>query len=415
MAIIGQTIMALHLRRIISVKEIIVNTDDFLIPSVLRNFVVQEEGMSFLLDKKQPMIQGDIVLAELIDSIQRETTAIGFLNNYCERIIKKDSLFFFRNYIPIIGELMFTVIGNRFSTKICCGGAVNPVTGVKNSDIFPNNIVDNLGNFNVVGHLNYLNTPEKPAKVRVLGKLVNESMEGINLKSYKVFFEEASNANIPILIIVGDDTECGKTTCCNLLANAANDLNKRIVYYKITGGPRIRDMYSVLNLKSHFDKIEDEIEMQTNMPIIDFVDLGYVSSHTVDDYNDFSKESIALLNSKCDFYNADLAIIEFAGNIHQGPNRNVLAKLVENYLNIRVVAAIRHGLESMYSIVNYLQSLKFDSSNIYFSGCLTGTDFRKLAKDIALSDLLCNYLSSDESGELNNEEWRNIIKNLFNE
>ena len=400
-------------------KKIYFDVNKLFVPSIFRNVINSFENKEFLIDTKSDIQSSDIVCSKLITQIEGVNTNLGMSINYGERIIKHKSNYYLTNSIPKVNDLVLSVVGNRFSTVSCCGGIINPLTYETNNKITPESIVHNIGNFNIIGRLNYNHTNENPAELKILGKLISlEDNQYLNLLNYCSYFDNnvRDKFNNPLYIIVGDDTECGKTQCCVNLATSCLDLKIKYIYTKITGGPRIRDMLKVCKPNIRFSNISDKIRLSLLKNVYDFTDVGYPSSHTVDNYINFVNKSIGYLKYCSKINKANISIVEIAGNLHQYPNEQILSELLK-FDKIVIIVAIKHGIESILNIFSYLNSQNIDSCDIFFSGVISSLADSKFYKDFVEKKLYCNWISSTldiKELEQNENEWKSrVLKRYY--
>ncbi|MDY6837823.1 MAG: hypothetical protein SWH78_07600 [Thermodesulfobacteriota bacterium] len=376
--------------------EITIDLSNIFVPSILRNFVKASENDLFAIDTEAHVAAGDIVLVEAIPFEPPQRKQLGNVINYGERLMREGETLLVKNEIPLSTAPLLSVVGNRFSTKACAGGHTNPLTGQLNALMRPGQLVWNLGNFNLVGILNYSCCSEQPAKLMLLGRLVGYDGKSCRLSDYPA--EDRGTPTItyrvPLIVVVGDDTECGKTECCRQIARCVGQMGYQYVYQKITGGPRVRDLVKVCCEDTSFEKLGGRVPLETLSQAGDFTDLGYPSSHTVDNLLEFVARSLSFLVYHAWSNRADMAIVEIAGNLHQVPNLMILKGLLNVYSNTCAVAAAKHGIESTYSIVDELLKLGIDHRKLYVSGLVTQAVNSRFLKDYVEKVLKCTWIPS---------------------
>lgn len=138
----------------------------------------------------------------------------------------------------------------------------------------------------------------KPMKVKVLGGIIDENENQLNLKNYclpKIKY----NNNPPIIAFIGTRMDCGKTTMACKIALGLKNAGKKIVAIKPTGVAFSQDLY----------KLKEYGAIQA----MDFVDMGLPST-----CNGNLKEVVLatenLINT-AKSYNPDLILMEFGDSL----------------------------------------------------------------------------------------------------
>lgn len=395
-------------------KQIFIHTREFVVGSALRNLIWQSEGRSYKLSYEGKVEIGDIVLAKVINENDDKLDTSVAPSNYVERIYLDKGRIVIRNERIKAGAPVIITAGNRYSSKTFTGGIRNPITGGQNKTICVGDIIQNLGHLNVCGLANYNYGEEEPATLQVVGIIMNDSGEKMNIRDYPKV-EGNKDTGFPpkkTIIVTGDDTESGKTACCTMIASICKLKHVHFIYQKISGGPRIRDIITVLYPEQSFQKIGDCIHFPMDMNALDFVDIGYISSHSVSNFKEYCQKSITALNWLCLRYNPDIAIIEVAGNYSQAPNQLIMQHCGLMDTKHKFIIAASQGIEAATGIVNDLSKNQIKLDRIAISGILTSSTNFDMFRTIVRHEIGCQWLTTNpqiKEEEYEQKQWESFI------
>ncbi|MGD2035613.1 MAG: hypothetical protein PVF73_11185, partial [Bacteroidales bacterium] len=184
-------------------------------------------------------------------------------------------------------------------------------------------------------------------------------------------------------------------TCCSFVAELCKKNNLNFVYQKLTGGPRIRDLVRICAPDVKFNSINDSINLKRLDYGVDFNDIGYASSHSVDNYKEYSNKSYDILNRLLGEIDGNLTICEVAGNLNQDPNIEIIKNLLRFHDKYVFISSIKWGVESINSIYYSLKKLKVCNNRIYFTKISSSNNNSSLYKDFTENRLNCKWLSQD--------------------
>lgn len=289
-------------------------------------------------DSEIPAQNNNFALCEIVEIPTNGLKDLSYVNNFIERIYTDGSKMKFSNEDVVEKSLAIVGIGSRYTPLTFAGGLYNPITYDYNGDIKGGSIISNLGCMNLGGYLNYIGGPESPIKLKVLGILTNKKGNSINLldfcdvKKYKLNGTRKERKNI---VIIGESTESGKTTCGVALTRELKKHGYTVTFEKKTGGPRCRDWIQP-HIEDHnfiFSDVGTEISLDPNSYMAgDFVDgTGCISSHSIPNTDIFLKNSLKYSDYLVQKFDSDFHIMEIAGNPSQ-PN-NLLFLQSEEFKN----------------------------------------------------------------------------------
>lgn len=138
----------------------------------------------------------------------------------------------------------------------------------------------------------------KPMKVKIIGGIVDEDENQLNLKNYSLP-KIKNNNNVPIVAFIGTRMDCGKTTMACKITLGLKNAGKKIVSIKPTGVAFSQDLY----------KLKEYGAIQ----VLDFVDMGLPST-----CNGNNKEIILAtqnLINHAKSYDPDLILMEFGDSL----------------------------------------------------------------------------------------------------
>jgi len=139
----------------------------------------------------------------------------------------------------------------------------------------------------------------KPMTVKVLGSIVDEKGQQMNLKDYALSDIEPVIKKIPIIVLLATRMDSGKTTMACKIAHAFKQMGKKIAAIKPTGVSFMQDPYKLM---------DNGVD-----PVLDFTDMGLPSTCGPD-----VKRIIKATQSLIDHVkltNPDLILIEFGEGI----------------------------------------------------------------------------------------------------
>jgi hypothetical protein len=138
----------------------------------------------------------------------------------------------------------------------------------------------------------------KPMKVKIIGGIVDEDENQLNLKNYSLP-KIKNNNNVPIVAFIGTRMDCGKTTMACKITLGLKNAGKKIVSIKPTGVAFSQDLYKLKEYgASH---------------VMDFVDMGLPSTCN-GNYKDVILATENLIN-QAKSYNPDLILMEFGDSL----------------------------------------------------------------------------------------------------
>jgi len=335
-------------------------------------------------DTKRKARYNDLLLCEVLEE-PSEKEAGHISSNMVERVRLKSGKHEFEME-SIRKGLNITVAGNRYSSASFCGGLRNPLTGKLNGQICAGKTIVNLGRMNVGGFLNFNNGKEEPIRLRVLGVLVRNSSVPVNLADFKPTFQVRQSKSCFTVLIVGIDTNTGKTTCATAIAQELTRRGHKVTFEKKTGGPCARDwIRPFLQRSEEYGHLGSKFSAKiTDFPGRDFVDAaGCVTSHSVTNFESFAQDSMRFsqifVSSFCSEYN----IIEIAGNLSEQPNLILLQRPDLR----RKVGMVVFTAPSVYEIAHEF---------IHYAVCVLGYDKKKIVLSGQIGNEDCPSLISAE-------------------
>lgn len=341
-------------------------------------------------DPHRKASNNDLILCKIKKIPKGRKRKLAFRSNMIERAYYKNGKYLFVNedIRDYEGKKAIIVVGSRYSTLSFAGGLFNPITGEINGEIYGGKTIHNLGRMNIAGFLNYNYGDEEPVELEVIGVMVDQEGNSLKLTNFREeFYSEVvqKRQRCCTIIILGMDMESGKTTCAKALAQELNKLQYIVTFEKKTGGPFCRDWINVFREgPGVFSEISSQIEIDlAGFKSRDFIDAtGCISSHTVEDYDDFVRKSIEFTYYFVSQKKSDFHIMEFAGNLSEGPNLCLLENLCfKNIVDIIILAAPQN-YENICQCIFYLSEfLGYDKNRIILSGYLGNDSCPKMIRE----------------------------------
>ena len=366
-------------------------------------YLVKSEYLMY--DKSCIAKNNDLVLCEVQDIPMPPENDIAFKSNIIERVYYNEynKKYTFTNENVKKG-LAIVVIGNRYSSLSFAGGLYNLITHKYNGVIKGGTIIDNLGRMNIAGFLNYNFGDEVPIKLKVLGILLDDTGNTMNLqnwrKNIKVLDEDKSK-KVPTILISSSDMENGKTTCGIGIKNELRSMGYTISFEKKTGGPFCRDWINIINGSFSFGKIGSEIEIDINKIMgWDFIDsTGCISSNTYANADDFVYQSNQFTKMNMIDIKSDFHIIELAGNISEVPNLLFLKNEIFKKSIDCIVFAAPQNYEFAHQFIYYFtEILGYDKDKIILSGKIGNDNCSQFIQDEVIHRLkvpICNSVKNE--------------------
>jgi len=344
-------------------------------------FLIRQEKIVY--DTKRKAKYNDLLLCEVLEEPSEKE--VGHVSsNMIERVRLKGGKHEFEME-PIQKGLNIIVAGDRYSSASFCGGLRNPLTGEPNGQICAGKTIVNLGRMNVGGFLNFNNGKEVPIRLRVLGVLAHKDVP-VNLADFKPAFQVRQSKPCFTILIVGIDTNSGKTTCGTAIAQELTKRGHKVTFEKKTGGPCARDWIKpFLHQSEEYGYLGSKFSTKiASFPGRDFVDAaGCVTSHSVTNFRSFAQDSVEFSKIFVSSFRSEYNIIEIAGNLSEHPNLILLQRPDLR----RKVGMMVFTAPPMYEIVHEF---------IHYATCVLGYDKKKIVLSGQIGNEDCPSLVSAE-------------------
>lgn len=203
----------------------------------------------------------------------------------------------------------------------------------------------------------------KPMKVKVMGSIVDEKGNNLNLKQYSLPSVKASGKPVPIIAFLATIMDTGKTTMACKIAHSLALQGKRVAAIKTTGVGYTQDLYK---FKDYGATI-----------VLDFVDMGLPSTCGIGGNKII--EVTKNLISTAELSEPDVILMEFGdGIIGEYHVKDVLANAsIKKQIKFLVLAA--NDFSGVYGTEKILEeyNLKIDLVTGPIANSKVGVDFIK--------------------------------------
>ena len=183
----------------------------------------------------------------------------------------------------------------------------------------------------------------RPMKVKVLGSITGANKSPMNLKDYKLDFNNKKGKQAPLIIFLGTRMDCGKTTMACKIGHHFTLSGKNVGAVKVTGVAFSQDL-----MKLHDAGLKN---------IYDFVDMGLPS--TCNGNSEEVVDSALKLVSLANTHNPDCILVEFGdavlGEYH-------VAEILQNKIFNSQITAVILAANDLAGIAGTVQLL--DAWNI---------------------------------------------------
>lgn len=240
------------------------------IPSVFKNADLPE---TVTLSNKIPAVEGTVIAVEALNH-EGKLNTLDFVGGRLGKLWQWDKIPAVLGYRKATTEFSGIVpqsvnVGDELYL-LCESGVVGAISGV----------------FESWG---------RPMKVKVLGAIMDENRQPLNLKKYKIRTRTKTGTVSPLIVFLGTRMDCGKTTIACKIGHALKALGKKVAGVKLTGVAFTGD---ILKLS---DAGVD--------PVFDFVDMGLPSTCN-GNTEEIISTSLSLIR-KADSFKPDCILAEF--------------------------------------------------------------------------------------------------------
>jgi len=187
----------------------------------------------------------------------------------------------------------------------------------------------------------YRKAQKKPADLKILGRVVDDKENKIDMKSLAILEpSESIYSEAPSIFVVGSSTDAGKTMTVDYLVNYFKKKKMKIGCIKVTGTMSVRENLEYLHAGTDF--------------VLDAVDAGWATTYT--------KQSTEILRAAKGLINEaskkdpDLIFVELGGDIIGANSEAILNDLeIRKYIGCLLLAAkdsfaalgVTHSLEKL--------------------------------------------------------------------
>jgi hypothetical protein len=345
-------------------------------------YLLQERGLR--CDCNRPAALNDLVYGEITKGPSRPFAQLKY--NFLERLYVQATGTKLKNERtqpgPCIG-----VVGNRYAPPYLIGGLSNPITGQTNGTIQGGAVVEGLFGVNVVGYVNRVADLEEQVQIKIRRVLVDRFDRSINLCRFRErlpHVEESFGPYPPLIVVGGQGTDAGKTTCAWALASALRNRGFIVTVEKKTGTACCRDWLRCCTdpRTSVLENEGDEIRLAPDgFPTRDFVDAMGVVSDASAGTRQFASASIRYTRAFLAQAKPDFHIIELADSISHISN---LGLLRSRSFRRRIKALIYTSTpthESATRLVTYLRGRGYGGVPLLLSGPLANEKTYAMARD----------------------------------
>lgn len=331
--------------------------------SFLRHF---KEGEVFV-ENQGKVTEGDLIVCKLLEFTKLETPEGQVIWGFPD-------------------SLLLTVYANRFSTRFRVGIAPDIELPIDEP-------LDVLSVSGAIGKcISYSRTwAAKPTKVELIGRVVDENGEQINMRDLRVV-EPATNINceVPLIVVGATSAEAGKTTIVTSLVNYFKRKGITSACVKIcgTGSRREKLKYEVAGAIAAYDA----------------VDAGFATTYT-EKSDDVVHALKGLMNRACE-HNPDVLFVELGGDVIGANSQAVLSDdEFRNKISVFILASndsfasfgCCRYLDEMYGLKPLFISGRVSENSV---GCerskkLTGIETLDITEEVEKAgDLVWNHIRS---------------------
>lgn len=302
-------------------------------PSIVRNFYKSKDETQYELSYGIAKI-GDIVLAKLIEP------------NFAE-IEFHDG----RIGISYRNQLIVGALGYRESTISYVGIIPKEGISIEKKEKKSLSLLSKSG---LMGSLISKSIYwEDPPKLEVIS-LFKSKNKNLNLNDFGIEASKILDKKIPLLIVIGSSSECGKTTVCAFLIRFLRINGIKVSAVKLTGAGSMRDKLKFIDSGA--------------FPVYDFVDGGLASTPDKSSIIPVAKK---LLNKAIEEGSPDLIIVELAGSLLVEANKSIL---LDKEIRRNIIGNIFVSNDEVGAIGGlYILQKYYKLKPLFFSGKATDT------------------------------------------
>lgn len=246
------------------------------------------------------------------------------------------------------GHICALVLGRRYSTS--------EFYGELPCKLKPNDEFSLLNVGGIAGEVKEKNAlAMDPTTLTYLGHACTQEGKRLNTFDYAPCFLPPPALELPIILVIGTDMDCGKTTTCGLAIRILTDNGWRVGAGKLTGTSRMKDIF---HMKARGAKW-----------IADFMDLGFPSTSgcSIEELESIWLGLRSILTQK----DCQILVLEVADGIFQPQTELILSnRRIVDECSILILSADRSL--SAFGAIDYLMN-RYKKKPNFLSGLITNS------------------------------------------